>query len=72
MLPRRLRRPSRRHWRWGAPFRPLFPDGALRQTPESALETVDYCRELLLRFDDGRLIPFTSPLAPFLDREPGI
>ncbi len=45
----------------------FFMIGLSQQTPASALETVAYCRELLTRFDDGRLIPFTSPLAPFLD-----
>ena len=45
----------------------FFMIGLAQQTPASALETVDYCRTLLTRFDDGRLIPFTSPLAPFLD-----
>jgi B12-binding domain/radical SAM domain protein len=45
----------------------FFMIGLSQQTPESALETVDYCHKLLARFDDGRLIPFTSPLAPFLD-----
>ncbi len=45
----------------------FFMMGLSQQTPASALATVDYCRELLTRFDDGRLIPFTSPLAPFLD-----
>ncbi len=45
----------------------FFMIGLSQQTPASALATVDYCRSLLKRFDDGRLIPFTSPLAPFLD-----
>ena len=45
----------------------FFMIGLSRQTPASALETVDYCRTLLKRFNDGRLLPFTSPLAPFLD-----
>jgi B12-binding domain/radical SAM domain protein len=45
----------------------FFMIGLSKQTAESALATVDYCRMLLARFDDGRLIPFTSPLAPFLD-----
>ncbi|HQE93157.1 MAG TPA: TIGR04190 family B12-binding domain/radical SAM domain protein [Anaerolineae bacterium] len=45
----------------------FFMMGLPQQTPESALQTVDYCRELLTRFDAGRLIPFISPLAPFLD-----
>ena len=45
----------------------FFMIGLSQQTPASALQTIDYCRELLARFDDGRLIPFTAPLAPFLD-----
>lgn len=45
----------------------FFMIGLPQQTAASALETVDYCRTLLQRFPDGRLIPFTSPLAPFLD-----
>lgn len=45
----------------------FFMIGLSQQTAGSALATVDYCRELLARFDDGRLVPFTSPLAPFLD-----
>ena len=45
----------------------FFMIGLSQQTPASALKTVDYCRALLSRFDDGRLLPFTSPLAPFLD-----
>lgn len=45
----------------------FFMIGLSQQTAASALETIDYCRGLLSRFDDGRLIPFTSPLAPFLD-----
>jgi B12-binding domain/radical SAM domain protein len=45
----------------------FFMIGLSEQTAASALETIDYCRGLLSRFDDGRLIPFTSPLAPFLD-----
>jgi B12-binding domain/radical SAM domain protein len=45
----------------------FFMIGMPKQTPDSALGSVDYARSLLERFDDGRLIPFTSPLAPFLD-----
>ncbi len=45
----------------------FFMIGLPSQTAASALETVDYCAALLKRFDDGRLLPFTSPLAPFLD-----
>ncbi len=45
----------------------FFMIGMPRQTARSVLETVDYSRKLLERFPDGRLIPFISPLAPFLD-----
>lgn len=45
----------------------FFMIGLSQQSANSALATVDYCRELLQRFDDGRLALFTSPLAPFLD-----
>ncbi len=45
----------------------FFMIGMPRQTAQSVLETVDYARYLLERFPDGRLIPFISPLAPFLD-----
>ena len=45
----------------------FFMIGMPRQTAQSVLETVDYARRLLERFPDGRLIPFISPLAPFLD-----
>ena len=42
--------------------------GLPQQTAESVLGTIDYCEELLKRFGkDGRLSPFISPLAPFLD-----
>jgi hypothetical protein len=38
------------------------------QTFQSVLDTVDYCRELLERFGEKRrVIPFISPMAPFLD-----
>jgi B12-binding domain/radical SAM domain protein len=46
----------------------FFMIGLPKQTPASALETVDYCQHLLEAVDgDRRLIPFTAPLAPFLD-----
>jgi B12-binding domain/radical SAM domain protein len=46
----------------------FFMIGLPRQTPQSALETTDYCEQLLQRFrGDKRLSMFTSPLAPFLD-----
>jgi B12-binding domain/radical SAM domain protein len=45
----------------------FFMLGLSQQTPDSALGTVEYARMLLRKFGDGRLIPFTSPLAPFLD-----
>jgi B12-binding domain/radical SAM domain protein len=45
----------------------FFMIGLPQQTTRSVLETVDYCEHLLTRFDDGRLIPFIGPLAPFVD-----
>jgi B12-binding domain/radical SAM domain protein len=46
----------------------FFMIGLPKQTYSSVLETVDYCRSLLERFRSyGKLIPFISPLAPFLD-----
>ncbi len=46
----------------------FFMIGLPKQTGASVLETVDYCRSLLERFRSyGKLIPFISPLAPFLD-----
>jgi B12-binding domain/radical SAM domain protein len=44
----------------------FFMIGLPRQTPQSVMETVDYCEELLRRFG-ARLVPFVSPLAPFID-----
>ncbi len=46
----------------------FFMIGLPKQTYSSVLETVDYCRSLLERFRSyHKLIPFISPLAPFLD-----
>jgi radical SAM superfamily enzyme YgiQ (UPF0313 family) len=46
----------------------FFMIGLPKQTYASVLETVDYSRSLLERFRSyGKLIPFISPLAPFLD-----
>ena len=46
----------------------FFMSGLPQQTAESVLQTVDYCEDLVKRFGkDGRLAPFISPLAPFLD-----
>lgn len=46
----------------------FFMCGLPQQTADSVLGTIDYCGQLLHRFGrDGRLIPFISPLAPFLD-----
>jgi B12-binding domain/radical SAM domain protein len=46
----------------------FFMTGLPKQTYSSVLETVDYCRSLLERFQPYRkLLPFISPLAPFLD-----
>jgi len=46
----------------------FFMIGLPRQTPASALETVEYCEHLLQSLGgDRRVMPFTAPLAPFLD-----
>jgi len=46
----------------------FFMSGLPGQTPRSVMESIDYCGELLKRFDgDERLKLFISPLAPFLD-----
>ncbi|UCB42685.1 MAG: TIGR04190 family B12-binding domain/radical SAM domain protein [Dehalococcoidales bacterium] len=46
----------------------FFMMGIGKQTPQSALDTVEYCGHLLDRFGgDKRLFPFIAPLAPFLD-----
>lgn len=46
----------------------FFMIGLPQQTPQSVMGTIDYCGALLERFgSDGRLHPYISPLAPFLD-----
>jgi len=46
----------------------FFMIGLPQQTPRSVMETIDYCGALLGRCGgDGRLHPYISPLAPFLD-----
>ncbi|MFQ5885753.1 MAG: TIGR04190 family B12-binding domain/radical SAM domain protein, partial [Anaerolineae bacterium] len=46
----------------------FFMIGLPKQTPPSVMGTIDYCGALLERFGgDGRLHPYISPLAPFLD-----
>lgn len=44
----------------------FFMFGLPYQTPEKALATVDYCKELIQKFG-AKLNPFVSPLAPFID-----
>jgi len=44
----------------------FFMIGLPKQTADSVLETVEYCDYLLGKFGK-RLIPFISPLSPFLD-----
>jgi B12-binding domain/radical SAM domain protein len=45
-----------------------FMIGLPKQTPQSVRDTVAYCGELLDRYGrGGRVHPFVSPLAPFLD-----
>jgi len=48
----------------------FFMIGLPKQDYQSVLDTVDYCEYLMRDLDSGperRLIPFISPLAPFLD-----
>ena len=46
----------------------FFMTGLPKQTAQSVLDTVDYCRSLLEQVQPYRkLLPFISPLAPFLD-----
>jgi B12-binding domain/radical SAM domain protein len=46
----------------------FFMTGLPKQTYQSVLETVDYCHDLIERFQPyDKLLPFISPLAPFLD-----
>lgn len=48
----------------------FFMIGLPKQDVQSVLDTVDYCEALMRDLDKGpvrRLIPFISPLAPFLD-----
>ena len=46
----------------------FFMIGLSRQTPQSVMDTIDYCEHLFQIFNgDKRLSLFISPLAPFLD-----
>jgi len=46
----------------------FFLVGLPRQTPESVMDTIDYCDHLLQKFrGDKRLSLFIAPLSPFLD-----
>jgi hypothetical protein len=48
----------------------FFMTGLREQTYESVMGTVDYCGRLLARYaarGEKRVIPFISPLAPFVD-----
>jgi len=43
-----------------------FMVGLTQQDADSVLASIDYCKEIMERFD-SRLMPLISPLAPFLD-----
>ncbi|MGA1864610.1 MAG: TIGR04190 family B12-binding domain/radical SAM domain protein [bacterium] len=43
-----------------------YMTGIPGQTYNSVMDTIDYCEHLMKRFD-SRLMPFISPLAPFID-----
>jgi hypothetical protein len=48
----------------------FFMTGLRQQTYDSVMGTVDYCGRLLKRYaaaGETRVIPFISPLAPFVD-----
>ena len=46
----------------------FFMTGLAGQSAQSVMETVQYCAKLLKEYGgDGRMHPFISPLAPFLD-----
>ena len=46
----------------------FFMIGLPKQTPQSVMDTVDYCGSLMEKFNgDKRLSLFIAPLAPFLD-----
>lgn len=46
----------------------FFMIGLPRQTPQSVMDTIDYCGSLLEKFrGDKRLALFIAPLSPFLD-----
>ena len=45
----------------------FFMFGLPLQTPQSVMDTAQYCGHLLERFGDRRIFPFTAALAPFLD-----
>ena len=45
----------------------FFMFGLPKQTPQSVMDTVDYCGTLMDKFQDKRVFTFTAPLAPFLD-----
>lgn len=48
----------------------FFMVGLAKQTAQSVQETVDYCEYVISKyahFGIGRVLPFISPLAPFLD-----
>jgi len=46
----------------------FFMVGIPHQTPQSVMETIDYCQHLLEKFNgDKRIALFIGPLAPFLD-----
>jgi len=45
----------------------FFMFGLPKQTPQSVMDTVDYCDFLMDKFGDKRVFTFTAPLSPFLD-----
>lgn len=45
----------------------FFMTGLPGQTPQSVMDTVKYCGYLMGKYGHGKIHPYISPLAPFLD-----
>ncbi len=41
--------------------------GMRKQTPDSVMQTVDYCERLMAKFPDQKVLPLLCPMVPFLD-----
>lgn len=48
-------------------FEVYFIIGVPRQTKEDVIDTVNYCEQLLKKYQGKRVIPYICPMLPFLD-----